>query len=220
MTTEQHPDAPDQGTPAARVRLALSNDYEVVLRGLAAMLAEHDERIEVVELTTEPRISTEVDVILYDTFGRLPSGDTKLPEVAGSSDARVLVFSWDAYSEEAARALGADGYLHKGATAEELVEAVLAAYAGRPVSAETAGTAGVEDGEMREWPGKEHGLSPREAEMLTFLARGYTNQEIGECSFLSINTVKTYLRTAYAKIGANSRSQAVAWAIRNGLDRP
>jgi DNA-binding CsgD family transcriptional regulator len=70
---------------------------------------------------------------------------------------------------------------------------------------------------MPQWPGQEHGLSAREAEMLTFLARGYTNKEIGERSYLSVNTVKTYLRTGYAKIGANSRSQAVAWAIRNGL---
>jgi DNA-binding NarL/FixJ family response regulator len=196
------------------VRLALSNDYEVVLRGLAAMLAEHQDRVQVVELTLEPRITAEVDVILYDTFGRLPDGDAKLRQVVRENRARVLVYSWDAYPEDAARAAGAAGYLHKGVPAEQLVDAVVSAHEGRPVTA--TGT-GPDDGEMPQWPGQEHGLSAREAEMLTFLARGYTNKEIGDRSYLSINTVKTYLRTGYAKIGANSRSQAVAWAIRNGL---
>ena len=68
------------------------------------------------------------------------------------------------------------------------------------------------------WPGQAAGLSQREAEVLTFIVRGLTNEEIGRRSFLSINTVKTYVRTAYAKIGARNRAEAVAWGIRHGFE--
>ena len=51
--------------------------------------------------------------------------------------------------------------------------------------------------------------------MLTFIVRGLTNAEIAARCYLSINTVKTYTRTAYRKIGVSSRSQA--WGFRNGF---
>jgi len=63
------------------------------------------------------------------------------------------------------------------------------------------------------------GLSDREAEMLRLIVAGLTNREIAEEIFISINSVKTYIRSAYRKIGVNSRSQAVVWGLRNGIDR-
>ena len=53
--------------------------------------------------------------------------------------------------------------------------------------------------------------------MLTLIAQGRTNREVADELFLSPNSIKTYVRTAYRKIGASSRSQAVSWAIRNGF---
>ena len=64
-----------------------------------------------------------------------------------------------------------------------------------------------------------HGLSAREAEVLTLIAEGLTNQEIADRVFISINSVKTYVRSAYRKIGVNSRSQAAVWVLQNGLVR-
>jgi DNA-binding CsgD family transcriptional regulator len=60
-------------------------------------------------------------------------------------------------------------------------------------------------------------LSAREAEILTMIAAGMSNQEIADRSYLSINSVKTYIRSAYAKIGAVRRTQAVRWALENGF---
>lgn len=57
------------------------------------------------------------------------------------------------------------------------------------------------------------GLSAREVDVLRLVARAYTNQEIADALFLSINTVKTYIRTAYRTIGVNRRTQAVVWAV-------
>ncbi|WP_245582263.1 response regulator transcription factor [Nocardioides halotolerans] len=53
--------------------------------------------------------------------------------------------------------------------------------------------------------------------MLTLIARGLPNQQVAARLFLSINSVKTYVRTAYRKIGVESRSEAVGWAIRHGF---
>ena len=199
------------------IRVVLSNDYAVVLAGLAAMLQEHADRIEVAEVTTDPHISATADLILYDTFGRLGQGDDKLRQIVAENDAKVIVYSWDNYPPEAAYDHGAAGYLHKGLDADELVEAIAAIHEGREWTASPAET--VPDNQtMRSWPGQDVGLSARESEILTFIARGLTNREITTRAYLSINTIKTYIRSAYRKIGATSRSQAVRWAVLNGFD--
>ncbi|WP_205475051.1 response regulator transcription factor [Nocardioides sp. SYSU D00038] len=196
------------------VRIALSNDYDVVLHGLATMLEPYRDRVEVLTATASVQMPPEVDVILFDTFGRLPDGDDKLRRIVAENDAAVVVFSWDSYPEHLARRHGAAAYLHKGIGAEDLVDAVVAIHEGRDV---VAGTPAVDDGGMPAWPGQEHGLTARESEVLTFVAQGLSNDEIAQRSYLSINTVKTYLRTAYRKIGATRRSQAVLWAVQHGF---
>lgn len=195
------------------IRVALSNDYELALLGLAQMLARHPSQVQVVDLTTLPRMPHEADVILFDTFGRLPDSDEKLRKTVAENDtAKVVVYSWEDYPEEAARRHGAAGYLHKGLSSGELVAAIVAIHDGSQ-------SGQVEnDGEpVLTWPGQVLGLSQRESEMLTFITRGLSNEEIARRAYLSINTVKTYIRTAYQKIGVQRRSQAVAWGYRNGF---
>ncbi|MGZ8738479.1 MAG: response regulator transcription factor [Nocardioides sp.] len=200
----------------AAVRVALSNDYEIALRGVQAMLDEHADRVRVVELTTALEMAADVDVILFDTFGRLPRSDEKLREMVEINNAKVVVYSWTAYPVADARANGAAGYIHKGLSAAELADAIVAIHEGRSWESRDPGLGDDED-TMPSWPGQEHDLSPRESEMLTFIARGLSNQEIADSAYLSINTVKTYIRTAYRKVGASSRAQAVGWALRNGF---
>ncbi len=67
--------------------------------------------------------------------------------------------------------------------------------------------------------GVEH-LTPRELSVLQLIASGYSNREICDELYLSINSVKTYVRSAYRRIGIESRAQAILWGIRNGLGRP
>lgn len=194
------------------VRVALSNDYELALVGLAAMLARYPEQVQVVEISTDPHPSHDPDVILFDTFGRLPDEDAKLRLMVAENDAKVVVYSWDEYPESAARAAGAAGYLSKSLSAAELVARLVAFH-------DDEHPAPQESEPLRAtWPGQSVGLSEREAEMLTFIVRGLTNEDIAARAYLSINTVKTYIRTAYRKIGVTSRSQAVAWGFRNGFE--
>ena len=62
-----------------------------------------------------------------------------------------------------------------------------------------------------------HGLSAREVQVLSLITAGLTNQEIADRVYVSINSVKTYVRSAYRKIGVNSRSQAAVWGLQHGL---
>ena len=63
-------------------------------------------------------------------------------------------------------------------------------------------------------------LSEREEQVLALIVQGLTNQEIADRVYISINSVKTYIRSAYRKIGVRSRSQAVVWGLRNGVQPP
>lgn len=65
-------------------------------------------------------------------------------------------------------------------------------------------------------------LSVREREVLLLVASGCSNQEIAASLYVSPNTVKTYLRTAYRKVGVSRRSQAVLWTVanRDSLSKP
>jgi len=200
------------------VRVALSNDYELVLRGLAGLLAPYAERVRVVGISTDPDFEEEVDLVLFDAFGRLAPGDEKLRRVvADNPAARVVVYSWDTYPPDVARAAGAVGWIHKGVEPEELVDLLERAHRGESIEAHPDAVPDLYDEGMTDWPGRSAGLSAREAEVLSFICQGLENTEIAERCFLSINTVKTYIRTAYRKIGVSRRSQAIVWAIDHGL---
>jgi two-component system, NarL family, response regulator LiaR len=194
------------------IRVALSNDYELALLGLAQMLARHPRQVQIVDLSTSPRMRHGADVILYDTFGRLPDEDPKLRKILEENRAKVVVYSWEDYPEEAARRRGAAGYLHKGLSADELVANIVKIHSGE----DPPQVQGEQEPDLR-WPGQTYGLSQREAEMLTFITRGLSNDEIARRSYLTINTVKTYVRNAYRKIGVQTRAQAVAWGFQNGF---
>lgn len=194
------------------IRVALSNDYELALLGLAQMLARHPSVVQIVDLTTLASMPHETDIILYDTFGRLPDEDLKLRTIVEANDAKVVVYSWEEYPEVSARQQGAVGYLHKGLNAEELVAAIVAIHQGTPIPSVES-----DDEPVLTWPGQSLGLTRRESEMLSFITRGVTNDDIARRSFLSINTVKSYIRTAYRKIGVRTRAQAVAWGYQNGF---
>ena len=67
------------------------------------------------------------------------------------------------------------------------------------------------------WPGQPFGLTVRESEIVALVCEGLSNQEIANNLYLSINSVKTYIRTAYRKIGVSTRTKAVLWGLDNGF---
>lgn len=206
----------DSGTHARPLRIAIVNDYHVVVAGLAGMLAEFRERVIVVERDHRVPVASDVDIILCDEFGTVEGEGIDLTDLLGGN-AKVVVYAWRDHPEAITKALGqgVSGYLSKGLTSLELVEALEAVAAGQtvvssfPVQEDQPGGG--------EWPGQEAGLTMREAEVLALIAKGLTNEHIAKVLFLSVNTVKTYVRTGYRRIGVKSRSQAVAWALHHGF---
>jgi two-component system, NarL family, response regulator LiaR len=199
------------------VRIAIVDDYEIVVAGIAALLAPYEDRVRVVELdTTKHPRRTDLDVVLLDTFGHTQDHSIDVDELT-SHGARLVIFSWNLEPERIARAIdqGASGYLAKSTNAEGIVSALERVHAGEIVVPPLV-TLSVSEMTVG-WPGREDGLSHREAEVVALIAKGLSNQQIADQLFLSINSVKTYIRTAYRKIDVSRRSQAVAWALTHGF---
>ena len=79
------------------------------------------------------------------------------------------------------------------------------------------GSRRIQSTDALDWPGRKEGLSDREAEILSLITQGKSNAEIAKLTFLSPNTIKTYIRATYHKIGVSSRTQAVLWGVEHGL---
>ena len=200
------------------VRLAVVNDSEVVVKGVASMLADHADRVVVVEYDIAAPVLSGVDIILCDTFAQAPGDGIDLTVLMASKDTKVVVFTWSGHPAAVALALeqGAVGYLSKSLTALELVEALEAIHAGETVTSSDVelGDAVVGHGD---WPGRFAGLSPREAETLALIAKGLSNEEVAAATHRSINTIKSSIRITYRKIGVQNRAQAVVWALQHGF---
>ena len=199
------------------VRVAIVNDYELVVVGVAALLEPFRDRVEVVEVDSNLPVVRDVDVVLYDTFGQVQGKGVDVDSLVDGGRARVVVYSWNLHAELVQESLdaGVAGYLSKGMDAEELVRAIEAVHEGRRVVPKGGGT--VNPKAASSYPGKDHGLTVRESEIIALITQGLSNQEIAERSYLSINSVKTYIRTAYRKMGVERRSQAVLWGIQHGF---
>lgn len=198
------------------VRVALVNDYDLVVQGLRRMIEPFLDRIDLVELDSRRPVARPVDIVLYDTFAQDHTDRSKVEQILqdGSGD-KVVLFSWNVHEDLVRGALdaGASGYLSKGMPASDLVAALEDIHRGEQVTdereaPEDAGT---------DWPGRAEGLSAREAEVLALITRGFTNDEIAKRTYLSINSVKSYIRGAYRKIGVTRRTQAVLWGIEHGF---
>ncbi|WP_342372293.1 response regulator transcription factor [Propioniciclava soli] len=202
--------------PRVPVRVAVINDYEIVVRGVAAML-EDTERVHVIELDADLPTAQPVDIALYDTFSARQAGADDVDEVLGNPLVdKVVIFTWNLQPELVAKAQaqGVHGYVSKGAARHELIDALLRVHAGECVFPNNHEV--IEDANLPH-PGHEAGLTMREAEVIGLITQGLSNAEIAERAFLSINSVKSYIRSAYRKMGVQRRSQAVIWGMAHGF---
>jgi DNA-binding NarL/FixJ family response regulator len=186
-----------------------------VIAGVASFLAE--ERIDVVETGASLPVVSDVDVVLYDTFGQVQGQDLDLEDFVRDSGAKVVIYSWNLKPDliEEAIAGGASGYLSKVLTGPVIVEALERIVSGEIVI--LTGEHETSVGGAGDWPGRSIGLSPREAEVVALITRGLSNQEIAERAHISPNTIKSYIRSAYRKMGVERRTQAMLWGVTHGF---
>ncbi len=208
-----------------RIKLLVADDHEVVRAGLRSLLAntEIDIVAEVAsgDAAAKYVLSHPVHVVLMDV--RMPDGDGLLalmriklerPEIP------VLMLSnYDNPSYIArAVALGANGFLLKGCSREELLSAIRRSAAGEHLWTRdelrriTGALATPRLGADIEAP-----LTERESQVLRHLANGLTNKEIADALKISCETVKEHVQHILKKIGVNDRTQAAVWAVRKNL---
>lgn len=204
--------------PNAPITVALVDDYDVVLMGVANMFDRYRDRIVVAEIDSNMSLDDSVDIVLYDSFAQPESDHDEIAALVANPRARrVVVYTWNFHPEliESARAKGADGYLSKTLPARELVAALEAVHAGETVISDIPPRGRSAVG--LDWPGRGEGLSDRESEILALITQGKSNAEVATLTYLSANTIKSYIRTIYRKINVASRTQAVLWGIEHGF---
>jgi DNA-binding NarL/FixJ family response regulator len=205
-------------TPTGAITIALVDDYDVVLAGLAHMFDRYRERVVVSEIDANATLDDSIDIVLYDSFAQPESDHHEIASlVANPRATHVVVYTWNFQPDLVAAALeqGVHGYLSKTLTARDLVEALEGVQRGEIVVSEQRGRAPSAAG--LDWPGRLEGVTDRESEILALITQGKSNVEVAELTHLSPNTVKSYIRSVYRKIGASSRTQAVLWGVANGF---
>ena len=204
--------------PRAPITVALVDDYDVVVKGVANMLEPYRDRIVIAELDSSMSVKDDVDIVLYDSFAQPESDHEEIGVLVANPRARrVVVYTWNFHPElvESARQRGAQGYLSKTLPARELVAALEAVHSGQVIVSDAAARARSAPG--LDWPGRGEGLSEREAEILALITQGMSNADVARLTYLSPNTVKSYIRTIYRKVGVSSRTQAVLWGVDHGF---
>jgi DNA-binding NarL/FixJ family response regulator len=204
------------------IRLLLTDDHPVVRAGIRALLeSEPDLEVVAEASTAEDAVrlaaTSGVDLVLMDLqFPGALQGAEATRRIRSHSEApRVLVltnYDTDADILGAIEA-GASGYLLKDAPPAELVSAVRAAAIGE--SALAPGVSSRLDATLS----SSDRLTVRESEVLSLVAEGRSNRDIGRALFLSEATVKSHLVHIFAKLGVGSRTAAVARARELGAIR-
>ncbi len=207
--------------PPGPLAVLIADDHPVVREGLRGMLAA-DPGIKVVAEASSGAEAVVMakrhrpDVVLMDL--RMPGGDgvqATAGIIAALPGTRVVVLTTYETDADIVRAVeaGATGYLLKDTPRQDLVAAIRAASRGETVLGPAV--AGRLVSHLRR-PAVE-ALSGRETEVLTLVARGETNADIGKALFISEATVKTHLLRTFGKLGVSDRTAAVTRAIELGM---
>jgi DNA-binding NarL/FixJ family response regulator len=203
--------------PNTRLACLVVDEHPVVRQGVRALLEQGFNEVRFMDAATpEAALAAEgelkPDVILIDP--RKMPGETEqtLVELARRLDAPVVVFTADGGARQLSDALkaGVKGYVRKDSPADDLIRAIRAALAGEfYIDPALSSTIVLEEGEKT--------LTARQREILQMLADGMQTDAVAKQLGLSTETVRTHTKRILAKLDADTRTQAVAIGIRNGM---
>jgi len=190
------------------VRVAVMSESTIVREGLVSLVGELGERALVVDADLPDGLCGHADVVVYDLGAAPgPTGFPQLRRLAGLGLPMVALV-YDAAGGRAVDGAGAQ-LISLSVTAEELglvLERAAPRAARTRAAAHAAGDSGLPAG-----------LTQRELSVVTLIGAGLSNKEIAAELYVSDNTIKTYIRTAYRKLGVGSRIHAALWAMEHGL---
>lgn len=205
------------------IRVLLVDDHAMVRRGLAVMLQAFDD----LALAGEAATGEEAVRLCAELRPEVVLMDMQLPDMTGveatrairGANAAIQVIALTSFKDEAwvqaVLQAGAIGYLLKNASIDELAAAIRAAQVGQPTLAPEATQALIHAATRPLPPG--HDLTEREREVLALLVKGLDNIAIADRLGVSRSTIKTHVSNLLSKLGAASRTEAVALALKHGL---
>ncbi|MCA9213675.1 MAG: response regulator transcription factor [Planctomycetales bacterium] len=207
------------------VSLLIADDHEVVRSGLVHLLEDAD--IEIVaqadngDDAVTKTLELSPDVVLMDIRMQGTDGLQALERIrAEAPDTRVVMLSTYDNPTYVARsvALGANDYVLKGASRDELVASINRVANDQTPSDQSLLTQ-VKDAmeRKREGVGDDVPLTNRETQVLRHVALGLSNREIGRSLKISVETVKEHVQNILRKISVTDRTQAAVWAVKKGL---
>lgn len=203
------------------IRILIAEDQRIVREGLVALL-EDEAVIELVGEATNGQQAIELfaelrpDVVLMDLQMPVLDGAEATRQIrARFPDARILVLTTYATDEFIFKALraGAQGYLLKDASADELLGAIQAIHQGQTLLAPAVAARLV----VGVSAGTPEALTPRELEVLTLMGQGRSNNEIAVTLGIAPRTTKVHVQNILGKLGATNRTEAVSIAVRQKL---
>jgi DNA-binding NarL/FixJ family response regulator len=206
------------------IRLVVVDDHALFRSGLISLLNGTPEFQVVGEagngqeaLDVVRRLSP--DVILLDVNMPIMGGVETVTELRQDRDVRILMLTISKNDEDLFGAIsaGADGYLLKNVSPEELFKAIRSVQAGLSVLAPDVTRQVLRAVSLDHVGAADRGLSSREVEVLKCLAQGKTTAQISTELFISDNTVKTHVRHILEKLEASNRAEAVSKAVQLGL---
>jgi two-component system, NarL family, response regulator LiaR len=210
-------------TRAERIRVLIVDDHAVVRSGLATFLQAFED----FELVGEAGDGSEALRLCAQVAPHIVLMDLLMPEMDGIAATRAIrqhhpetqVIALTSFQDQdrvqAAIDAGALGYLLKNVSADDLARAIRSARAGRPTLAPEATQALMHA--ARQLPAPGHDLTPREREVLALMARGLNNAEIAKRLVVNRSTAKFHVSNILTKLGAASRTEAVALALTHHL---
>jgi NarL family two-component system response regulator LiaR len=209
------------------IRVLVVDDHKVVREGMQFLL-DQEPGMQVVGQCSDGREAVEAvarllpSVVLLDLLMPGLDGLSALRRIKAESPATQVVVLTSHTGEEHmfdAIKAGATSYLLKTAGAREVIDAVRAAARGESLLDPSVAARVLEElrGPSRQSPSSPSQLTPREAEVLTLVARGKSNRAIGDQLFIGEETVKTHISNILAKLHLADRTQAAIYALRKGL---
>jgi DNA-binding NarL/FixJ family response regulator len=201
-----------------KLRILVADDHYVVRMGVIAII-DNEPDMEVVAEAANGNQAIELfnehkpDLVLLDSRMPLKSGVEAAKEIQSQNRAaRILMLTAFDGDEDIHKALtaGAQGYVLKSSTGEQLVPALRAVAAGEKWIPE-------EVADLLAKRNKFEPLTPRELEVLHELAKGLANKQIADVMNISMHTTKGYLKNILTKLHVADRTEAVTVAIQRGL---